>query len=705
MGTTKAQNVVIKRAAGANLARLIRLVARTSRLVTEPPTLKADLRAAHPIILATWHGQFMMTCQLKPDDVPVAAMVARHGDAELIGEAMAAFGVELIRGAGAGERRKDRGGAQALRAAVTALNGAPARPRTSLVMTADVPPGPARRAGEGIITIARLSGCPIVPVAAATTRYKAFKTWSRMTVNLPFSTLAFVGGKPIHVPRDADANTLEQLRLELEQALNTVTLRAYELAGADPARATPPNAFSPAPRPGFLLAAYATAMRAAQPLSGQLLAYRERRGKEDGARIGERRGLAAAQRPHGPLVWVHAASVGETNAVLPLIASLCAARPDLNIVLTTTTVTSAAIAAQRLPTRAFHQYVPLDTPQYAARFLDHWTPDLAIFTESEIWPSLILATSARAIPLALVNARMSPKSYRRWKNLSGMAGPLFGRFDLILAQNEKLARWFRDVGGRAVTPVGNLKADAPPLPVDATALGQLLGDLAGRPCLLAASTHPGEEAIVASAHASLAATLPGFCTLIAPRHPERGHEIAGLLTAAGFRVARRAAGERITADIDIYIADTIGELGMLYSACPLALIGGSLVDRGGQNPLEAISMGAVVLAGPSVHNFRDEYAALKKAGGLIEVSDAGEIARAVEKLAGSAVEQAMTLSNAQAALATLKGALGRSLAKLLPLLPPPPPQRSVPPLQILPDAVDPAPGDPDAGEMGLQRAS
>ena len=670
MGWPPAQKSAMKRAAGRGMARLINLVERTSRIVSEPAGLKARLAVAHPIILATWHGQFMMTVHLKPAGVNVAAMVARHGDAELIGEAMSAFGVELIRGAGAGERKKDRGGAHALRAAVAALAGEAGREPSSLVMTADVPPGPARRAGEGIITIARMSGCPIVPVAAATTRYKAFKTWSRMTINLPYSTLAFAAGDPIHVPRDADAATLERLRMELETSLNAATARAYALAGADPASATPPSLASAPRAPGVLLKTYTAGTSALRPLMGPLLRYRERRGKEDGARIQERRGFASCPKPAGPLAWIHAASVGETNAILPLIDGLLAARPDLNILLTTTTVTSAAIAAKRLPQRAIHQFMPLDAPEYGARFLDHWRPDLAVFTESEIWPGLILATAQRRIPLGLVNARMSAKSYKSWQRFSGLSEPLFGRFSVILAQNEKLARWFRDVGGRNVIPAGNLKADAPPPPVDKLALEVLRTSLAGRPRLLAASTHDGEEAIIAAAHVELARALPGFCTIIAPRHPERGAAIAAQLSALGIKTARRSLSEPIAPDTGIYIADTIGELGTFYAACPIAFIGGSLVDRGGQNPIEAISLGSALLIGPSTHNFRDEYTALSRAGGVLEIRTASDIDGRLTELQVDSARRAALDAKARGAVEGLKGALARTLSALLPLLPP-----------------------------------
>jgi 3-deoxy-D-manno-octulosonic-acid transferase len=671
MGMTPLKKTALNRTAGRSLARLIKLVLRTSKISYDPPTLKDDLKAAHPVILAVWHGQFMLTCHLDPGDVKVSAMVARHGDAELIGEAMAAFGVDLIRGAGAGERKKDRGGAYALRAAVSALDGRADRAPSTVVMTADVPPGPARRAGEGIITIARLSGRPIVPVAAASSRYKAFRTWSRMTVNLPFSKIAFTAGPAIFVPRDADPAALESLRCELEKLLNTLTDRAYALVGADPSAATPPHAAGRPARPGVALKTYAAVTNAARILTGSILRYRQRQGKEDAARLGERRGRAGLPRPEGPLVWVHAASVGEMNAVLPLIVQLLAARPDLHVLLTTTTVSSAQIARQTLPPRARHQFLPLDATAYASAFLRHWSPQLAVFTESEIWPSLILETSQRGIPLALVNGRLSPKSHKRWTQLPSLSEPLFSRFDVILAQNEKLARWFRDVGGRQVIPAGNLKADSPPLPVDAAKRARLLEQLGTRPRLLVASTHDGEDAIVGQAQLRLAARLPGFCTLLVPRHPERGAAIAQELTALGLTVARRALDEPVTPDVGIYIADTLGELGTLFTTCPLALIAGSLVDRGGHNPIEAVTLGCAVLSGPSTHNFRDEYAALSHAQGVAFVSDAASLAETVERLLADPAALSALTQHATLAVEGLKGALPRTLATLVAMLPPP----------------------------------
>ena len=664
--TTKAR---LAGATGRRLARYIKYVFRTSKLVTEPADIDAYGREHAPCIVAMWHGQFLMIpCIDLIYTGPVAAMVAKHGDAELIGEAIRDFGTELIRGAGAGTRSKDRGGAQALRAAIKALDDG-----RVLCMTADVPPGPARIAGLGIVTLARMSGRPIMPLAAATSRYRALPTWSRMTINLPHSRLAYVAGPVIHVPREADEATLEGKRREVEEALNAATKRAYELVGADPTRATPPpppDPNAPPAAPGGKLRLYRGATALLPAAAPALLAFRSRQGKEDPRRRGERLGLASMARPEGPVVWAHAASVGETNAVLPVIEAMTAARPDLRFLLTTGTVTSAQIAEQRLKDNALHQYVPLDAPSYMARFLDHWRPDLALLVESEIWPNTILALHERGIPLALVNARMSGRSFRRWSRAPSMSRPIFNRFALVLTQSEPLTRRFAELGARRVVTAGNLKVDSPPPPVDALALSSLMAALAGRPAWLAASTHPGEEAIVGDAHLALRDRLPGVVTLLAPRHPERGGAIADELAAKGLRVVRRSSGTLPDAATDIYLCDTIGELGTLYSAAPVALVGGSLVPHGGQNPIEPVRLGSAVLTGPHRHNFDDIHKALMRRKAAIEVKDAAEIADAVARLAGDEAARARMTATATLALESLAGALSRTVDSLLALLEP-----------------------------------
>ncbi len=669
MALTPDRKTKINRVTGRALASIIRFVETTSKVVKTPPDLSRKLKDEHPLILACWHGQFMMLHMMDPGGVKVKAMVARHGDAELIGEAMRQFGVELIRGAGAGARKKDRGGAHALRASVRAL-----KDNNSVVMTADVPTGKPRRAGEGIIMIARLSGRPIVPVAVATRYFWALKTWSRLTINLPFSKLALASGDPIYVPRDADDAAIEMYRQQLEDALNATTKTAYRTAGANIENATPASVLersapAPPPKPGFSLKAYRKTTSALRPAATLMLKYRERQGKELGDRRDERFGEPTAARPDGVMLWFHAASVGETNAVLPLMAALSERRRDLTFLLTTGTVTSAKLADQRLSPRAIHQFVPLDTPQYAARFIAHWRPDLAIFTESEIWPNLIFETESADIPIALVNGRMSERSYKRWRKSVRVARQLFGRFSIVLAQNKRLGQWFSDLGAPNVIVSGNLKIDSPPPPVDDSAVDALEKSLAGRPHYICASTHDGEEELIVAAHKQLAERITDVCTIIAPRHPERGPTIAAMVKAHGLRTSLRSAGDLPTSDTDIYIADTIGELGSFYKLAPLAFIGGTLVDRGGQNPIEAIRHGAAIIAGPSQHNFQDEFATLKRNKAVHTVASSDDLAFKLAALLKDKSEVQRMQSGADNALETLEGALAITVDNLLPFLP------------------------------------
>lgn len=651
--------------AGNALARYMRLVLRTSRIVIEPADVGQHLAANSPAIIALWHGQFMMAHTVKPEGADLKIILARHGDAEIFAQALGEFGIELIRGAAAGERQRDRGGAQALRQAIRALNAG-----SNVGVSADAPPGPARQAGLGLITLARMSGRPIIPLAVATSRYHSLNTWSRFTLNLPFSRLAGVFGAPITVSREADADEMKTARQTLERGLNAVTKRAYELAGADPTRATPKLVLDTGPAmPGASLKAYKAVTRLAAPAAPFLLAIRERRGREEPARRPERLGQASTERPAGELAWFHAASVGEANAALPVIDKLHAARPGLTCLLTTGTVTSAGIAARRLPPGDIHQYVPLDTPHFVNRFLDHWRPDLAVFTESEIWPNLILESSARAVPLALINARMSNRSYSRWRRFRGISNPLIGRFNLVLAQNEKLARRFRELGAPRCLPLGNLKADAPPPPVDITELARLRSAINGRGLLVAASTHEGEDRIIAEAHRAIARQLPGFLTVIAPRHPERGTEVAELMKSLGLATTQRSNGGALPqSTTDVYVADTMGELGTFYALAPIALIGGSLIERGGQNPIEAVQHGAAVLTGPHWDNFRDAYRALLRHRGAIEVKDAAELAAAVVRLSTDQQALAAMRDGGRRAVMSLSGALDRTVEELLNLM-------------------------------------
>jgi 3-deoxy-D-manno-octulosonic-acid transferase len=664
MGDVEDKARLIDRLAGAALARYIRYVRRTSRGIPEMEAIVEDNVRHHPCIVGMWHGEFMLLPLIKPPHKPTDVMLARHSDAEFLGEALKSFNMQLIRGAGAAGRGKDRGGAHAYRSAIQAL-----RDGRAVAMTADVPGGRARKAGLGIVMAAKQSGRPIVPVAIATKRYLALNTWSRMKINLPHSSLGFAVGPIVRVPREATAEELEAYRQEVEESLNCATEQAYDRAGGELGGAVPGRAGASSSRSGLWLRTYRTVTSYARPAAPLLLGLRARWGKEEPQRRNERLGRPRIKRPTGRLAWFHAASVGETNAILPLIAALAKERPSLSFLLTTGTVTSAKLAALRLGPRAVHQYAPLDAPEFVASFLDHWRPDLAVFTESEIWPNLILESSARGIPLALVNGRMTKRSFRRWRRNPSFARPLFSRFDLVLTQNEALARRFAKLGAPTAVSAGNLKVDAPPPVVDDAELGHLRPALQGRPILIAACTHEGEEAVIADAHQQLAASVPGLCTILAPRHPQRGGAIAEMLKGRGLSVARRTLGQLPDRTSDVYLADTIGELGMLYKVAPVAFIGGSLVDRGGHNPVEAMRLGAVVLVGPHWQNFPDAYGALIKSGGALVVHSPAEIAEAARRLLGDSNELDTMRGRADAALATISGALPRTIEALLRYLP------------------------------------
>ena len=359
------------------------------------------------------------------------------------------------------------------------------------------------------------------------------------------------------------------------------------------------------------------------PLIRAYLQRRLARGKEDPIRFEERMGKAGLPRPEGGLVWLHAASVGEAVSMLPVVETL-QKRPGLTVLVTTGTVTSAAMMTGRLPQGAIHQFVPVDRIPWVRRFLDHWQPDLALWVESEFWPNLLVETAERKIPLVLLNGRISARSFRRWLKMRGFIGKLLSCFVLCLGQTEEDARRLAVLGAAKTACLGNLKFAAPALPADAAALAALLGELGDRPRWLAASTHAGEEALAGRVHKALA--IPGLVTLIVPRHPNRGAEIAAELEAMGLKPTRRSLGQPIG---DIHVADTMGELGLFYRAAPLAFVGKSLIGEGGQNPLEPARLGASVLFGPHMGNFADIAHRMQEDGAAIQVATEGDLVAAL----------------------------------------------------------------------------
>jgi 3-deoxy-D-manno-octulosonic-acid transferase len=411
--------------------------------------------------------------------------------------------------------------------------------------------------------------------------------------------------------------------------------------------------------------AYRAATAVLSPVAPFLLKRRVSRGKEDPARVNERLGLDLKQRPDGQLIWVHGASVGECNAALPLIDALLH-KENRRVLVTSGTVSSAQLMQERLPPRAIHQFIPIDTPAATERFFDRWRPQAGLFVDSDIWPNLIFGAKSRGVKLALINARMSERSFRGWSWAPKTAAALLSAFDLCLAQDEEIADRFRRLGARGVSAIGNLKADAPPLPAEPEALKSLKDAIAGRPVLLAAQTHPGEDETILPVHDTLRQTVADLLTIIVPRHVSRGPEIAML---CGARPAlRRTLGELPRSETAIYIADTMGELGLFYRLAHFAFVGGSLVRHGGQNPLEPARLNCAVLAGPHTFNFTGAYEAIFRAQGLGIVRSSTEITEIARRLLADGEAVKSLGAAAAVAAAALGGAVAKTVAAIEQLL-------------------------------------
>ena len=419
-------------------------------------------------------------------------------------------------------------------------------------------------------------------------------------------------------------------------------------------------------RAPFPIRAYRGMTRWAAPFAGSILNWRLKRGKEDPERVHERRGIASLERPPGPLVWVHGASVGEVLSVLPVVEHIRA--QGFNVLVTSGTVTAAQMAEQRMPAGTLHQYVPLDSPRFVQAFLNHWRPELALIAESEFWPNLLMEASARRIPVVLVNGRLSLRSFTRWKKAGKTARFLLSNFDLCLAQDREIADRLAQLGARRVPATGNLKFDVMPPPADPHDLQEMKRTVYGRPVFLAASTHRGEDEDVIEAHIEAMERVPNLLTIIVPRHPERGGEIAQLVQEYRLAPAMRSRNHLPDRGTHVYVADTIGELGLFYRLAPVVFMGGSLIRHGGQNPIEPAKLDSAILHGPNVHNFGSIYSELNRQRGAATVSDSRSLAKSlVRLLEDPALVHAMAKA-AQATVVPLTGALNRTANAIEPYL-------------------------------------
>ncbi|WP_306005619.1 3-deoxy-D-manno-octulosonic acid transferase [Aquicoccus porphyridii] len=381
--------------------------------------------------------------------------------------------------------------------------------------------------------------------------------------------------------------------------------------------------------PGIALRGWLALTWGLQPLLPMLLKRRLARGKEDKARWREKLGFASASRPDGRLVWLHAVGLGEVLALRGLIARMARLEPDLSFLVTSNTLGSARVLARNMPSRTLHQFAPLDAPGPARRFLDHWRPDLSIWAEQELWPGLVFRADRAGIPLALINARMNDSALARRRRARAIYRDILPRFALISAQEKRTASNLTALGARRVRCDGSLKSIAPPLADDPTEKTLLETDIGDRPLWLAASTHAPDEDLVLTAHERLLTRAPETLQILAPRLPDRGDTIATEIRARGLRLARRSAGDSIAPETQVYLADTLGEMGLFYRLAPVAFIGGSMNETQGHNPWEAATLGTAILHGPYLANFAADYAALQDARAARMVNTPNALAEAV----------------------------------------------------------------------------
>lgn len=417
-----------------------------------------------------------------------------------------------------------------------------------------------------------------------------------------------------------------------------------------------------------VLTAYRVIGTCLYPFVGTYVRYRTLKGKEDRQRRNERYGKTNIARPDGPLIWVHAASVGETTAIMPLVERL--ACRDITVLLTTGTMTSAKLVADHMGSHIIHQFVPLDLKPAVERFLNHWKPDLAVTCESEIWPTTIQMLGARQIPQVLVNGRLSDRSFAAWKKRSAIAEALFSNFSHVVAQSELDAERFRALGARPVTVSGNLKVDSAPPPIDKQELARILNEIGPRKRWAAVSTHEGEEEICAQVHKMLTVRHPDLLTIVVPRHPVRGDELETMFMTHGLKVARQSRGDIIEPDTAIFMGDTIGDMGLYLRLTDIAFVGKSLVGEGGHNPLEPAMLNTAVLSGSNVQSFRDSYQRLIKNGGARLVKDREMLAGAVNFLFNNPKHLKVMIAAGLRTVLDMRGSLERTVLSLEPFIQP-----------------------------------
>ena len=548
-----------------------------------PRAVETLLTPQNGAVVAFWHRSLTLSPALwfwarsQEPRLQLRVLISRNPDGMLIADVVRPWGIIGIHGSSS-KNGRNKGGAAVLRTALKELQGG-----AIVGITPDGPRGPAEHVQPGAVALSRLAGCAVVPVGMACTSLR-LPSWDGLAFPLPFGRGALILGEPLFQPGAPD----------LQNALNTLSGRAESIQRHHQSgvsehlwRLT-----------GTLLAPALTVM----------LRIRLQKGRELPDRLRERMGLGDTRRPAGRILWLHAASVGETLCALPLAEALLDARPELTLLFTTATVTGSEIVARHpfFGKRIIHRFIPHDVPRWLRRFLNLWQPEGAVFVESELWPGIIAACSDRDIPVMLVNGRLSDRSSRRWDRLRGPARRMMGRLSWVAARGPEDAARFRALGASPVYEDGDLKQDAPPLPYDEAEYNRLKALFGERPIFVAASTHPGEEDLVLQAAESARTFQPDLLTILVPRHPARGAELA-----ERFQLPRRSAGEEPTPQTPVWLADTLGELGLFYRLADRCFLGNSLTGKGGgHNPFEPLRLGVPTATGPKMENWREAMATI-----------------------------------------------------------------------------------------------
>ncbi|MBS1081973.1 glycosyltransferase N-terminal domain-containing protein [Gluconobacter kondonii] len=548
-----------------------------------PRAVETLLTPQNGAVVAFWHRSLTLSPALwfwarsQEPRLQLRVLISRNPDGMLIADVVRPWGIIGIHGSSS-KNGRNKGGAAVLRTALKELQGG-----AIVGITPDGPRGPAEHVQPGAVALSRLAGCAVVPVGMACTSLR-LPSWDGLAFPLPFGRGALILGEPLFQPGAPD----------LQNALNTLSGRAESIQRHHQSgvsehlwRLT-----------GTLLAPALTVM----------LRIRLQKGRELPNRLRERMGLGDTRRPAGRILWLHAASVGETLCALPLAEALLDARPELTLLFTTATVTGSEIVARHplFGKRIIHRFIPHDVPRWLRRFLNLWQPEGAVFVESELWPGIIAACSDRDIPVMLVNGRLSDRSSRRWDRLRGPARRMMGRLSWVAARGPEDAARFRALGASPVYEDGDLKQDAPPLPYDEAEYNRLKALFGERPIFVAASTHPGEENLVLQAAESARTLQPDLLTILVPRHPARGAELA-----ERFQLPRRSAGEEPTPQTPVWLADTLGELGLFYRLADRCFLGNSLTGKGGgHNPFEPLRLGVPTATGPKMENWREAMATI-----------------------------------------------------------------------------------------------